>query len=308
VRTRVVQVAVVLGLGALLALYPLYAYIHRPGHDHEERVQRATFTVETEAAFALDLRGDYKKHWRAFLAEAGVVRYYPLRRGLVAVHIPAGSGTAWWFGRRGGTAYAVTNFHVVSPSTQRARTRMEETNARYPVFYGIVASAVAVCPNFTHEYTVPSCLVDFGVVRYTDPNLDLAILGYVVDSATQVETLEMGDERTMREGDPIFLVGSPAGVAGIVARGVWLDRPFIQGGGPFQWVTPHDLNIMGGYSGGAVVDARSGRVVALINSALVQRHSGRNIGMAIPISLIRQQLALAGFPVGEVQLKTRGVR
>ncbi|MGH8868831.1 MAG: S1C family serine protease [Actinomycetes bacterium] len=119
----------------------------------------------------------------------------------------------------------------------------------------------------------------------TDPSHDLAVLHI---DAKNLPTVQMGDSRALRVGDPVVAIGNalalpggPTVTDGIVSA---LGRTISTDGSTrLTGIIQTDAAISPGNSGGPLLDAQ-GRVVG-INTAVASQ--GENIGFAIAVSDVR---------------------
>ncbi|UVS78070.1 S1C family serine protease [Actinokineospora sp. UTMC 2448] len=158
----------------------------------------------------------------------------------------------------------------------------------------VVAGAREIRITFADGTTAPATVVG------TDRASDLAVL-----QATGVSDLTpaaLGDSDTVRVGDSVIAIGSPAGLQGTVTTGIIsaLDRDVtIASGGVSYAALQTDASINQGNSGGPLFDA-DGRVIG-VNSAIYSPTSGPGgsagsvgIGFSIPINTAKAVIERMG--------------
>ena len=119
-------------------------------------------------------------------------------------------------------------------------------------------------------------------VRARDLRLDLAILEFDEPFG---QPAVFGDSTALRPGEWVFAVGNPWGVVGGVTGGVVIDAAAGRDG---AWLAL-DLHLRPGHSGGAVVNVR-GEVVG-VNTMM----NGPDVGLAIGSTAVRRFLAEHGL-------------
>jgi len=164
-----------------------------------------------------------------------------------------GSGVIWKI--KDGTAYIVTNNHVIEG-----------------------ASSVKV--SLKDGKSVSAKLVG------TDPLTDIAVIK-VKYNGTDMAALPFGDSKEMRAGDSVWAIGNPLGLElsrtvteGIVSA---VDRSIPVETSAGKWntnVIQTDAAISPGNSGGALINA-SGQVIG-INSMKIAESGSEGLGFAIP--------------------------
>ena len=296
----------------MLVVVTFVGWSYRASPDYVARAKAATFVLNIEAVFALSVdEKAWDKYGAALMNEIGAKRIQRRENWRVGSYVlisaPIGGGTAWWFAvdKEKREAYALTNAHVALMGAKGTLKALEAANKKFPAFKYIIDSGTWLCPNFTNASWPKSCLSEPDV-ELADVDLDFAVVTFdslAKDTLKGITTLPLGDDSVMKDGDPVFMVGAPYLVGDVVARGQWLRRGdgWIDEPG-WRASLPNDIVSAGGYSGSAVVSAKSGKVVALHHGSFAGFRSGRNIGLSVPISLIKVILALNGFPVGKVQL------
>ena len=117
-----------------------------------------------------------------------------------------------------------------------------------------------------------------------DARTDVALLKI---DATGLPVATLGDSDALRVGDQVVAVGNPFGLNQTVTAGIVSAKGRVIGAGPYDDFIQTDASINPGNSGGPLFDL-TGRVVG-INTAIVE--SARGIGFAIPVNLIKAELA-----------------
>ncbi|TWT27438.1 S1C family serine protease [Planomicrobium sp. CPCC 101110] len=193
----------------------------------------------------------------------------------------AGTGSGVIYKQEGGSAYIVTNNHVVDGAEEVKVTLSDGTELEAEVL---------------------------GADIWTD----LAVLKVAGDSITAVA--EFGDSSVLKPGEPVVAIGNPLGLqfsgsvtTGVVSgteRAVPID---INEDGTEDWeseVIQTDAAINPGNSGGALINSQ-GQVIG-INSMKIAQDAVEGIGLAIPIN--------AAVPIiedleknGEVERPSMGV-
>ncbi|MDH3402602.1 MAG: trypsin-like peptidase domain-containing protein [Acidobacteriota bacterium] len=125
-------------------------------------------------------------------------------------------------------------------------------------------------------------------VRGADPATDLALLK--VESDHDLEYLELGDSESVRPGDWVMAIGSPAGLLNTVTVGVVSAKQRRIGisseTSSFENFIQTDAAINFGNSGGPLINL-SGQVIG-INTAI--NYGSENIGFAVPVSTLKAVL------------------
>jgi S1-C subfamily serine protease len=158
--------------------------------------------------------------------------------------------------------------------------------------------------------------LDHATVLGADAEIDLAVLG---PQAKGYSTLSFGDDQTLRVGDPLVSIGSPAGVLNAVSVGVLSARGKVPDATlPGELAVDHlftDAAISPGCSGGPLLDARG--LVVGVNAATLA--ASRGLGVAIPSHLVarvanvlqrsgRYLHSSAGLRVGDASPGSSGTR
>ncbi|WP_373562368.1 S1C family serine protease [Halobacillus litoralis] len=170
----------------------------------------------------------------------------------------AGVGSGVIYKKEDGTAYAVTNNHVIEGASEIEVVLADETRIKAELIGGDV---------FT----------------------DLAVLEMPGDQVEQVA--ELGSSENLKVGEPAIAIGNPLGLsfAGSVTQGIisGKERAIPQdfnGDGLEDWqaeVIQTDAAINPGNSGGALINIE-GQLIG-INSMKIAQSSVEGIGFAIPI-------------------------
>jgi regulator of sirC expression with transglutaminase-like and TPR domain len=120
---------------------------------------------------------------------------------------------------------------------------------------------------------------DAVAVHASDRKLDLALVRI---AAKGLIPLPLGDDRKLKPGEPLVVLGHPRGLEHSVVAGVLSGRRDVEGHSMLQLAVP----IEEGNSGGPVLD-RDGRVVGIVT---MKSAVTNNLGFAMPISALRQLL------------------
>jgi S1-C subfamily serine protease len=125
-----------------------------------------------------------------------------------------------------------------------------------------------------------------------DPGADLAIIKV---KGEDFPTLELGDSGTIRQGEKIYLIGSPLGLSNTFTEGVIanVNRDIFEDG------IPHiQTSIMATYgsSGGAVINSR-GQVIGVMTAS----HEYLDINFAVPIHLTAGLERIMYRPFGRIR-------
>jgi S1-C subfamily serine protease len=163
----------------------------------------------------------------------------------------------------------VTNAHVVTD---------DSTGPRKP--------AKAVFVEFPDRNVLPAEIVGF------DPFADVALLKVEPDGF-ELHPLTLGNDRTLRVGQPVAAIGSPFGEQQSLSVGVVsaTDRS-VKSLTEFQieGAIQTDASINPGNSGGPLLDAGA-RVIGI--NQQIETNSGANdgVGFAVPVSAIKRSVA-----------------
>ena len=162
----------------------------------------------------------------------------------------------------------VTNAHVVTDESSGSRKPAEE-----------------VFVEFSDHNVVEAEIVGF------DPFADVALLK-VEPNGFELHPLELGDDSTLKVGQPVAAIGSPFGEEQSLSVGVIsaTDRS-VKSLTQFQIVgaIQTDASINPGNSGGPLLDA-GGRVLGI--NQQIETSSGANdgVGFAVPVSAIEHSI------------------
>ncbi|MFL5874167.1 MAG: S1C family serine protease [Solirubrobacterales bacterium] len=163
----------------------------------------------------------------------------------------------------------VTNAHVVTEEAGDKREAAEQVYIEFP-----------------DRNVVPAKILGF------DPFADVALLQIKPDGFA-LHPLELGDDRSLRVGQPVAAIGSPFGEQQSLSVGVVsaTDRSVksltqFEIAGAIQT----DASINPGNSGGPLLDAGA-RVIGI--NQQIETNSGANdgVGFAVPISAVKRSLA-----------------
>ena len=119
----------------------------------------------------------------------------------------------------------------------------------------------------------------------SDPSTDLALVRLPPSEARRLDSLPLGESRSVRPGDPAVAIGNPLGLARTITTGVVsathrrIEAP---DGFRIRDAIQTDAAINPGNSGGPLLDAR-GRVIGVISQG---RADG--ISFAVPVDTLRR--------------------
>ena len=113
-------------------------------------------------------------------------------------------------------------------------------------------------------------------VHASDRRLDLAIVRI---AAKGLKPLPLGDDKALKSGQPLVVLGHPQGLEHSVVAGVLSGRREVEGMPMLQLAIP----IEQGNSGGPVLD-RQGRVVGIVTMKSLVTN---NLGFAVPVSALK---------------------
>ena len=114
----------------------------------------------------------------------------------------------------------------------------------------------------------------------TDPARDLAILRI---AGTQLAALPLADSNAVQVGEPVALLGAPAGLGATLSTGVVSAVRIVDGSRTIQTTAPASP----GSSGSPLVN-RDGEVVGVLTWARVD---GNDLNFTIPINYVKGMLA-----------------
>lgn len=120
---------------------------------------------------------------------------------------------------------------------------------------------------------------DAVAVHASDRRLDLAVVRIAAKGLTP---LPLGDDRKLKDGQPLVVLGHPRGLEHSVVAGVLSGRRDVEGRSMLQLAVP----IEEGNSGGPVLD-RGGRVVGIVT---MKSAVTNNLGFAMPVSALKSLL------------------
>ena len=173
--------------------------------------------------------------------------------------VEAGVGSGVVFDKKDGTAYIVTNYHVI-------------------------ANAKDIEVALADGTRIPAKVLG------ADQLTDLAVISVNSDAVDRVA--EFGDSTNLKPGEPAIAIGNPLGLefsqtitVGVVSSGNRSIPQDLDGDGQADWETEviqTDAAINPGNSGGALVNI-NGEVIG-INSSKISKSGVEGLGFAIPIS------------------------
>ena len=163
----------------------------------------------------------------------------------------------------------VTNAHVVTDESSGSRKPAKEVFVEFP----------------------DRNVLDAEIVGF-DPFADVALLE-VDPGGLPLHPLELGDDRTLRVGQPVAAIGSPfgeqqslsVGIVSAIERSVKSLTQF-----QIEGAIQTDASINPGNSGGPLLDAAA-RVIGI--NQQIETSSGANdgVGFAVPISAVKRSVA-----------------
>lgn len=169
-------------------------------------------------------------------------------------NVESGSGSGVVFKTLEGSAYIVTNNHVIEGANK----------VEVSLYNG---------EKTTAEVVGADALTDLAVIK--------------IDSSFVTDTLEFGDSSQLRPGDQVIAIGNPLGLdlSRTVTQGIVsaIDRDIAVSTSAGQWelnVIQTDAAINPGNSGGALINT-SGQVIG-INSLKISDDGVEGLGFAIP--------------------------
>jgi len=163
----------------------------------------------------------------------------------------------------------VTNAHVVTDGSGRARRPAEEVFVEFP-----------------DRNVLQAQIVGF------DPFADVALLKVEPDGF-ELHPLELGDDRELVVGQPVAAIGSPfgevhslsVGVVSAIDRSVESLTKFL-----IEGAIQTDASINPGNSGGPLLEAGA-RVVGINQQIETASGSNSGVGFAVPVSAIKRSIA-----------------
>jgi len=190
--------------------------------------------------------------------------------GVVTIRSVFGSGAAEGSGFvLDSEGEIITNAHVVTDESSGDRESAEQVYVEFP-----------------DRNVVPAEIVGF------DPFVDVALL-QIAPSGLDLHPLRLGDDRSLRVGQPVAAIGSPFGEQQSLSVGVVsaTDRA-VQSLTQFEisGAIQTDASINPGNSGGPLLDAGA-RVIGI--NQQIETNSGANdgVGFAVPISAVKRSIA-----------------
>jgi serine protease Do len=146
------------------------------------------------------------------------------------------------------------------------------------------------------EVTIAGRLFErrLGRVWYTDKKHDLAFLQPPIDVV--LPEVRLGDYADMKDGDVVVAIGHPFGLNYTATQGVISKVDRVREGVKYIQI---DAAINPGNSGGPLVNKR-GEIIG-INSFIIR--GGDNLGFALPVSYLREALALYASHKGQASTR-----
>ncbi|MCH2212601.1 MAG: trypsin-like peptidase domain-containing protein [Fuerstiella sp.] len=178
--------------------------------------------------------------------------------GVVRIQTPAGLGSGFIINSRG---FCVTNYHVVEGQTRIGVTIYRRRD--------------------NGEFERRS-IRDVRILAL-NPFFDLALLEIPLQQDMQFQSVYLAEDDSVREGDPMFAIGSPLGLERSVSEGIVSTRNRNIEGVVYIQTT---AQINPGNSGGPLFNNR-GEVVGVINMKLL---FGEGLGFAIPVAYLKHFL------------------
>jgi S1-C subfamily serine protease len=214
-------------------------------------------------AGALDENGEPPPPGAGAQGDAGAVRLVErVRDGVVLVTADRGRGGSTGSGFMVDQAgFLVTNQHVVAGARSVA---VQAEGASGPIAAEVLGA---------------------------DPATDVALLKIPRDDAGALEPLRLGDDGSVRVGEPVIAIGAPFGLEGTVTSGIVsaLDRIVTAPNGfTIEGAIQTDAAINPGNSGGPLIDS-DGTVIG-VNSQ-IRAAGGRGnggLGFAVPIDTVEE--------------------
>lgn len=173
--------------------------------------------------------------------------------GVVLVSTPNGMGSGFFISPAG---HLITNFHVIEGETRIAVTvfRRVDQEFKRDKFENVA-------------------------IMSTNPFLDLALLKVELPETYRPVIVYLADDDRLRDGDPVFAIGSPLGLERSVSQGI-VSRCNRAESGLTYIQTTAQLNP--GNSGGPLFNSQ-GQVVGVTNMKIM---GGEGLGFAIPVRYV----------------------
>jgi serine protease Do len=129
--------------------------------------------------------------------------------------------------------------------------------------------------------------VPFDEIRIvaTNPHVDLALLKIEDTGRRELPTVPLGDSSRLRQGQPVFAIGSPLGLERTVSQGIVSLKNRSLGGHIFIQST---AQINPGNSGGPLFDLQ-GEVVG-VNNMKISAQGVEGLGFAVPAQVLKEFL------------------
>ena len=204
-------------------------------------------------------------------------------------YMSAGSGVIVDLNENAGTAYVVTNYHVIYDADSNEKGI---SNSIYLYTYGAYNRFV---PGTGDEYGdgLKATYVG-GAMQYDIAILKVEGSEFLKNAAAKdtVNAAEFGDSETIREGESVFAIGNPdaAGISvtsGVVSvKSEYISMYLADGGSATDFrVIRTDAAINHGNSGGALFNAK-GELIGITNAKNVSEDVD-NMGYALPITQVK---------------------
>ena len=204
-------------------------------------------------------------------------------------YMSAGSGVIVDLNENAGTAYVVTNYHVIYDADSNEKGI---SNSIYLYTYGAYNRFV---PGKGDEYGdgLKATYVG-GAMQYDIAILKVEGSEFLKNAAAKdtVNAAEFGDSETIREGESVFAIGNPdaAGISvtsGVVSvKSEYISMYLADGGSATDFrVIRTDAAINHGNSGGALFNAK-GELIGITNAKNVSEDVD-NMGYALPITQVK---------------------
>jgi S1-C subfamily serine protease len=185
--------------------------------------------------------------------------------GLLGGDPTAGQGSGFVLNRRG---EIVTNAHVVSDGAGSALDAAEEVYVEFGTRERVPAEVIGVDP-----------FSDVALIKVDPDGLDLV-------------PLRLGDEVTLKVGQPVAAIGSPFGEQQSLSVGVVsATERSVRSLTDFQIedAIQTDASINPGNSGGPLLDAAA-RVIGINQQIETRSGSNSGVGFAVPISAVKRSV------------------